>query len=86
MSFAHHLQGYQLTTAEITYHRPDHPNLLQEFIWQRLDLVPEFPHLIEFLQFWDSELDGKLHSVRVATSEILKPTEYRWTDGLLRIH
>ena len=30
---------YRLTTAEILYHLPDHPNLLQTFIWQDLDIA-----------------------------------------------
>jgi uncharacterized protein Usg len=28
---------YRLTTAEIIYHLPDHPDLLQSFVWQKLD-------------------------------------------------
>ena len=32
------LQGYRLTTAEILYHLPDHPRVLQSFIWQELDM------------------------------------------------
>jgi uncharacterized protein Usg len=28
------LKGYSLTTAEILYRLPDHPALLQSFIWQ----------------------------------------------------
>jgi uncharacterized protein Usg len=63
------LQGYRPTTAEILYHIPDHPVLLQSFIWQRLDLAPRFPVLCHFLDFWQANLDGKLHSVRVACSE-----------------
>ncbi len=62
------LQGYRPTTAEILYHIPDHPALLQSFVWQRLDLAPRFPVLCHFLDFWQANLDGKLHSVRVASS------------------
>ena len=36
------LKGYRLTTAEILYHMPDHPKLLQSFIWQELDLTIRF--------------------------------------------
>ena len=43
------LKQYRLTTAEILYHMPDHPALLQSFIWQDLDLAPEFPVLRKFL-------------------------------------
>src|SRR5260370_20998964 len=39
------IREYRLTTAEIIYHLPDHPNLLQSFVWQKLHLPPEFPHL-----------------------------------------
>ena len=59
------LKGYGLTTAKILYHFPDHPHLLQSFIWQDLDLAPKFPVLKKFLYFWETNLDGKLYSVRV---------------------
>ena len=39
------LQGYGLTTAKFLYHLPDHPHLLQTFIWQHYDLAPKFPVL-----------------------------------------
>ena len=61
----HQLREYRLTTAEIIYHLPDHPDLLQSFIWQKLDLAPDFPELRRFLEFWSRNLEGKLHSVRV---------------------
>lgn len=57
------LKGYRLTTAEIVYHLPDFPELLQSYIWQEYDLPPSFPQLIAFLTFWKKSLDGKLHSV-----------------------
>lgn len=56
---------YRLTTAEIIYHMPDHPDLLQSFIWQRLDVAPDFPELHRFLEYWSRNIEGKLHSVRV---------------------
>ena len=37
------MEGYGLTTAEIHYHLPDHPSLLQLYVWQDYDLAPEFP-------------------------------------------
>jgi len=37
------LMGYRLATAEITYHMPDHPAILQTLVWQHYDLAPEFP-------------------------------------------
>jgi uncharacterized protein Usg len=71
------LRGYRLTTAEILYHMPDHPNVLQTFVWQHLDIAPEYPVLRRFLDFWVRNIDGKLHSVKVARASIVTPGELR---------
>jgi len=64
---------YRLTTAQIYYHLPDYPKFLQEFIWQDYDLAPQFPHLKDFLGFWIREIEGRLHSVYVASQKIITP-------------
>lgn len=56
----------RLTTAEILYHMPDHPGLLQVFVWQCMDRAPNYPRLTRFLDYWCRNLDGVLHTVRVA--------------------
>lgn len=84
--FVRQLEGYGLTTAHILYRMPDHPNLLQTYIWQEYDLAPKFPVLLGFLDFWKRELEGPLHSVTVAHSRLIKPAEYRAVDGVLTLH
>lgn len=74
------LHGYQLTTVEILYYMPDHPRLLQTFIWQEYDCPPDFPHLQLFLQFWRRSIEGKLFSVRIACDESRFFSHYRQTD------
>ncbi len=86
MGLALQLRDYRLTTAEILYHMPDHPDLLQTYIWQALDLAPRFPELHKFLAFWQTNLDGKLHSVRVGSSEIIQPGQVRMAATQLIIH
>jgi len=71
------LRDYRLTTAEILYHMPDHPLLLQSYVWQEYDIAPKFPVLQEFLAFWESNLDGRLHSVKVASLSLIKAPETR---------
>lgn len=80
------LRDYRLTTAEILYHFPDHPALLQTYVWQELDLAPKFPTLKKFLAFWERELDGKLHSVKVMHAEIITPREFRLLNSPIQIH
>lgn len=80
------LMGYRLATAEILYHMPDHPDLLQTFLWQALDLAPRFPVLTKFLTFWERNLDGPLHSVRIASKELIAPSDFRAYDEEFRLH
>ncbi len=82
---ARELQDYRLTIAEILYHLPDHPALLQSFTWQTLDLSPHFPVLRRFLHFWESSIDGRLHSVRIARCERIGPAALRCASEL-RLH
>lgn len=80
-SLIRQLENYRLTTAEILYHMPDHPSLLQSYIWQELDLAPRFPVLKQFLHFWEENLDGKLHTVKVAHQQLISPGELRHYDA-----
>ncbi len=80
------LAGYGLTTANILYRRPDHPRLLQTYVWQDYDLAPLFPELRRFLEFWTRELDGPLHSVEVAHKRLLSATEVRLVTAELPLH
>jgi uncharacterized protein Usg len=84
--FRQQVSGYGLTTAHIFYRRPDHPWLLQSYVWQNYDLCPLFPVLHEFLAFWQEKLEGPLHSVTVAHSRLIKPAELRAVNGTFRLH
>jgi len=66
-----------LTTAEILYYFPDYPALLQQYIWQDYDLAPQFPHLNKFIDFWNLNIEGRLHSVRVARAGMITPGNIR---------
>lgn len=80
------LLTHRLTTAEILYHMPDHPKLLQTYVWQDYDLAPRFPGLKKFLDFWEASLDGKLHSVRVVSARVVSPAEIRAAAASYDLH
>ena len=82
----HQLNSYRLTTAEILYHLPDYPDLLQTFIWQTLDIAPRYPVLRKFLDYWQHNIEGKLHSVRVGQRGIIAPAEFRIARTELVLH
>ncbi len=78
--------AFRLTTAEILYHLPDHPHLLQSFLWQQLDQAPDFPALRRFLAYWRSDVTAKLHSVRVAQTPLWPRAELRHASVSLQLH
>jgi len=78
--------AYGLTTAKILYGMPDHPSLLQTYVWQEYDLAPQFPELRRFLDFWQRELEGPLHSVTVAHKRLIRAGEYRAVTQELQLH
>ena len=83
--FIMQLQGYGLTTVEVHYYMPDHPSLLQQFVWQQYDVAPQFPVLGRFLDHWRREIDAALHSIRVAHKHLIGPAEWRAVDGVITI-
>jgi uncharacterized protein Usg len=80
------LAGFSLTTAEILYRMPDHPSLLQTYVWQDYDVHPRFPRLRRFLNFWSCNLDGRLHRVTVVHKGLIAPAELRLVDGEFYLH
>lgn len=84
--FRKQVLGYGLTTAQILYRMPDHPAILQTYVWQNYDLFPKFPELQRFLAFWVEKLEGPLHSVVVAHSRLIKPAELKAIDGEFRLN
>lgn len=83
---AKQLRDYRLTTAEILYRLPDHPSLLQSYTWQDLDISPDFPVLKKFLSFWERSIEGRLHSVRVASCKLVRPAQLVHASAELRLH
>ena len=84
--FQRQLSGYGLTTAQILYRLPDHPSLLQTYVWQDYDMFPHFPVLKDFLAFWETSIEGPLFAVTVAHSKLIKPNELNAVDGVFRLH
>jgi len=78
--FVSQMAGLRLTTAEVLYYMPDHPRLLQSFLWQTQDKAPKYPRLLQFLDFWRCEIDAVIHTVRIAHRGLISPAEWRRVD------
>ena len=80
------LKGYSLLTAEILYWMPDHHDLLQSFVWQTMDIAPNFPRLHQFLDHWRTHIEAPLHSVHITHSGLVRPAQISWVKSEYRLH
>ena len=83
--FRARLAGAGLLTTEVLYYLPDHPSILQSFVWQTMDRAPKFPRLTRFLDHWRQEIEASIHSVRIAHAGLIQPAEIRLVDGEFRL-
>lgn len=75
-----------LTTAEVLYFLPQHPHVLQTFLWQTEDYCPDFPRVKRFTRYWIEHIHAQLHTVRVAHSLLATHKELVVVDGILYLH
>ena len=63
-----------MVTGDVFYFLPDYTNILQEFIWQTEDVVPQYPRVHEFLNYWKDNIDAVISEVIVVNAD---NNEYR---------
>jgi uncharacterized protein Usg len=85
------LTGWRQITAEIVYRMPDHPALVQTFLWQEVDRWHEdpgqtYPRLRQFCEWWNANLDGAIVQVRVAAARVLTAGELRHAGAQICLH
>lgn len=80
------LKGYGLTTAKMFYRMPDYTHVLNTFVWQDYDVAPDHPRLFKFIEFWQSEIDGPLHSVQYSHRKMLSSGEWQNVVGEITLH
>ena len=80
------LRGYGMTTAEIYYRMPDYRSVINSFVWQHMDLAPDYPELFRFIEFWQGNIEGPLHSVRFTHRKLIGPGDWRNVVGEFRLH
>ena len=55
-----------LVTVDILYWMPDYENILQQFIWQTKDVVPDIPRVHKFLNYWHDNIEAVISEVKIA--------------------
>jgi uncharacterized protein Usg len=76
------VQKQHCVTVNVNYWMPDYQNILQEFIWQTDDYIPQLPRVHKFMNFWQDEIDAVVSEVFVS---VHNKREWRMTDYLREI-
>ena len=71
------LKKKRWVTINVNYWMPDYSNILQEFIWQTDDYVPNLPRIHKFLNFWHKEIDAVISEVYLSVED---KKEMRYAD------
>ena len=58
-----------LVTLNITYYRLDYRSILQEFIWQTMDVKPKYPRVQKFLNYWHNNIEATINEIQLCDSE-----------------
>ena len=62
------IERISIVTVDILYWMPDYENILQQFIWQTKDTIPEYPRVHKFLNFWHNNIDAVISEINIAES------------------
>ena len=58
-----------LVTLNVYYWMPDYENIIQEFIWQTLDVKPTYHRIHKFLNYWHNNIDAVVNEIQICESE-----------------
>lgn len=74
-----------LVTVGIVYYLPDYRNILQEFIWQVPDTIPELRRVHKFLNFWKSNIDAVIQKVELGIPDRYGEPQWRAIDWVGKV-
>jgi uncharacterized protein Usg len=66
----------RIATVHIYYYIPDYNSLLQEFLWQTEDLIPEFPRVHKFLWHWKNNIHATIQEINLTYMDPYQKTRY----------
>jgi uncharacterized protein Usg len=61
-----------LVTLHIYYVIPGFQLILNEFLWQTLDVRPRYPRVHRFLNYWHREIDAVIKEIIICDSTIVR--------------
>jgi len=57
-----------LVTLNVYYWMPDYENILQQMVWQTMDVKPKYPRINKFLDYWHNNIDAIVSKIEICES------------------
>lgn len=54
----------------VRYYRPDYSSILQDFLWETEDTIPDIPRVHTFLNYWKNNVEAPIKEVIVSATHI----------------
>ena len=54
------IKKWTVASVQVVYYIPDYMSLVNEFVWQTEDQLPDYPRIGRFLNYWDNHIDGPI--------------------------
>ena len=71
-----------LVSLHVFYYMPDHRDLIQEFMWQTMDIKPKYPRVNKFLNYWKENIEAVIADIEMI--EIEKISKYKSVEDIFK--
>jgi len=65
-----------LATVKVIYYLPDYNSLLNEFMWQTMDICPDFPRVYKFIDHWENNIQADIQTILLQHCDPFKHKGY----------
>ena len=79
------IKRYSLITVNVLYYLPDYHHIINEFIWQTVDLPPTYPRIGKFLNFWRTDIDAVIKEIMLCGDKITH-RKFKNVDEIFRLN
>jgi len=71
-----------LVSLRVYYYMPDYRDLIQEFMWQTMDIKPKYPRVNKFLNYWKENIEAVIADVEMIETE--KISKYKSVEDIFK--
>jgi uncharacterized protein Usg len=52
---------------------PDYRNIIQELMWQTMDVKPKYPRVNKYLNYWKNNIEAVIADIEIAETKQPQP-------------